>query len=44
MVTAEFSKFADIECSTFTASSFRILNIKTGAAWVQDVGDPFRDL
>jgi len=26
VATAEFSKFADIECSTFTASSFRILN------------------
>ena len=27
---AEFSKFADIECSTFTASSFRIWNSSTG--------------
>ena len=30
VVTAEFSKFADIGCSTFTASSFGIWNSSTG--------------
>ena len=30
VATAEFLKFADIECSTFTASSFRIWNNSTG--------------
>ena len=30
VATAEFSKFAGIECSTFTASSFRIWNSSTG--------------
>ena len=30
VVTAEFSKFADILCSTFTVSSFRIWNSSTG--------------
>ena len=29
VATAEFSKFAGIECSTFTASSFRIGNSST---------------
>ena len=30
VATYEFSKFTDIECSTFTASSFRIWNISAG--------------
>ena len=30
VATAEFSKFADIECSTFTAASFRIWNNSIG--------------
>ena len=30
VATVEFSKFAGIECSTFTASSFRIWNSSTG--------------
>ena len=30
MATAEFSKFADIECSTLTPSSFRIWNSSAG--------------
>ena len=32
MVSAEFSKFADIECSTLTASSFRIFYSSAGVS------------